>query len=265
MQPAEPFADGIVQRYARDPRVLLAVMRAAVADGAALSEDDFLLLFGDFIIPEPNSGCWLWIGRRTPAGYGHVFAEKTVVYVHRVACEVRHGCGSTDGLFALHACDTPCCVNPDHLRPGTTRENWHDTLKRGRFPIVRGSAHPRAVIGEQDALSIRRLAIDGVYTSEIARRLNIHERICSDVIRGVTWKHVGEIPTKITKWRPPHPGWGDKSPRARLTNDQVDLIRQRLASGEKGAALAREYNVSPCTISSIKVGRNWTQVTEAAQ
>jgi hypothetical protein len=36
------------------------------------------------------------------------------------------------GLHALHHCDNPPCVNPDHLFPGTDMDNYQDSIKKGR-------------------------------------------------------------------------------------------------------------------------------------
>lgn len=48
-------------------------------------------------------------------------------------------------LELLHSCDNPPCVNPDHLRPGTHKENMADMMAKGRS---RGGA-PRGVVKKQ--------------------------------------------------------------------------------------------------------------------
>jgi hypothetical protein len=50
---------------------------------------------------------------------------------------------------------------------------------------------------------------------------------------------------------------GDRSPGRVLSESQVAEIKIRLRNGERGADLAREFGVRQCTISAIKVGRNW--------
>lgn len=35
-------------------------------------------------------------------------------------------------MLVLHSCDTPACVNPDHLRVGTPLDNMQDKMKRNR-------------------------------------------------------------------------------------------------------------------------------------
>jgi hypothetical protein len=50
---------------------------------------------------------------------------------------------------------------------------------------------------------------------------------------------------------------GDRATNRKVSSAQVAEIRRRRAAGESGVALAREFNVSPATISAIWVGRNW--------
>lgn len=71
--------------------------------------------------PEPNTGCWLWIGY-TNQGYGRLNDRKKVVSAHRVAYELEFG-KVPDGLVIDHLCRMRCCVNPAHLRVVTNAEN----------------------------------------------------------------------------------------------------------------------------------------------
>ncbi len=77
--------------------------------------------------------CWLWTRGRTADGYGKFKLSGSYLYAHRVSYEVHVG-PIPESLFILHSCDTPACVNPAHLRPGTQKENMHDRDSRGRGP-----------------------------------------------------------------------------------------------------------------------------------
>ncbi len=50
-------------------------------------------------------------------------------YTHRVAHELHLG-PIPPGLGVLHHCDTPACVNPDHLYAGTPADNTRDLMSR---------------------------------------------------------------------------------------------------------------------------------------
>lgn len=56
---------------------------------------------------------------------------------------------------------------------------------------------------------------------------------------------------------------GELNHRAKLTDAAVAQIKRRLAMGEKGRTLAREFGVHEVTISQIKTGHKWRYVEAA--
>lgn len=74
------------------------------------------------IMPEPNSGCWIWMGTLTPSGYGSFTLNRRGVRAHRAVFEAHKG-QIPPGLVLDHLCRNRCCVNPDHLEPVTTKIN----------------------------------------------------------------------------------------------------------------------------------------------
>lgn len=69
------------------------------------------------------TGCRVWQGSRFGGGYGQINAGPgRTKYAHRVAWEVARG-PIPDGLVLDHLCRNRACINPDHLRPITNREN----------------------------------------------------------------------------------------------------------------------------------------------
>ncbi len=89
--------------------------------------------FLEKFIPEPNSGCWLWTASLNNNGYGEIMLRhsKKTAYAHRVSYQLFKGDVPSGGKI-LHSCDMPCCVNPDHLRIGTQRDNLLDMYSRKR-------------------------------------------------------------------------------------------------------------------------------------
>ena len=84
------------------------------------------LRFWKKCIPEPNSGCWLWIGALSD-GYGQLrwpdgTASSKRVYAHRVVVAAE-GRAIPEGYTLDHRCETTCCANPAHLDVVTNEEN----------------------------------------------------------------------------------------------------------------------------------------------
>jgi hypothetical protein len=89
-------------------------------------------------VPEPNTGCYLWTGHLNQEGYGAVHYLGRKLGVHRVAWMIVHGAipaGEFKGtMIVRHRCDTPACINPDHLQLGAHADNTADAVRRGRYP-----------------------------------------------------------------------------------------------------------------------------------
>lgn len=78
--------------------------------------------FWDRVFPEPNSGCWLWLGNCSYQGYGSFSSGGKNRPAHRWSYERFVGLIPA-GLVIDHLCRVRCCVNPDHLEPVSNREN----------------------------------------------------------------------------------------------------------------------------------------------
>lgn len=76
-----------------------------------------------------GGGCWLWIGNKTPSGYGYIQIEGKAFKAHRLSYLAFKG-DFDQKLFVCHKCDYPSCVNPAHLFLGTSRDNTYDAIKK---------------------------------------------------------------------------------------------------------------------------------------
>jgi hypothetical protein len=143
-------------------------------------------MFWENTIPEPNTGCWLWMGCVNRDGYGGIRVDGRTLGTHRFAALLTFG-PIPDGLVVMHRCDNPPCVNPAHLRLGTDSDNARDKAVKGRAWGHSGAEHPRAKLTPGQVEDARRRRDAGEMLKVIAKDLNIHPDTLSRAIRGMTW------------------------------------------------------------------------------
>ena len=144
--------------------------------------------FLDFAYPEPNSGCWIWVGHCTTSGYGRFnIGSGHFVQAHRFSWEMANKAQIPADLLACHKCDVRCCVNPDHIFIGTYSDNANDMHAKGRNNTPRGERHARARLTEMDVKAIR---ADQRPLDEIGRQYGFDKQYVWKIKRGWHWRHV---------------------------------------------------------------------------
>jgi len=139
--------------------------------------------FLDKCVPEPNTGCWLWTaGDDGSCGYGRIHVGSRDVGAHRVSYLIFVG-PIPDDMCVCHRCDTPACVNPEHLFLGSRAENMADMATKKRSS--RGPRHHRAMLTPEQVHEIR-ASTDTQWT--LARRYGVGQTTISAVIRRRTWQ-----------------------------------------------------------------------------
>ncbi len=172
------------------------------------------------IMPEPNSGCWLWDGahnREDRAMWSARVGNKAVGgSAARWAWRIYRG-EIPAGLSVCHKCDNRSCVNPDHLWLGTSAENNLDRDRKGRtsygsrhgaairaqaargdkngsrlYPerLPRGSAHHNAKLDEQRVRMIKTLIAEDRGLLSIARAFGVSHPTIANIRDGKIWRHV---------------------------------------------------------------------------
>lgn len=168
--------------------------------------------FWEHVDKKSDIECWLWKGSFNEHGYGQLFvgtvqsqngkvAQKHAP-AHRISYQLFNGT-IPRGLFVLHRCDTPSCVNPKHLFIGTQLDNMKDASNKGRMScgdkhyahthpelLARGEKHGSSKLREQDIIKIRELAASGIKQSEIASLYSIGQYEVSRIVSRKRWCHV---------------------------------------------------------------------------
>jgi hypothetical protein len=86
----------------------------------------------DNIQPIPETGCWLYLGWWDRQKYAVINKHGETFFAHRAFYEhFKHLI--SDDLHVCHKCDTPPCVNPDHMFLGTRFDNMSDSGRKGRL------------------------------------------------------------------------------------------------------------------------------------
>ena len=133
-------------------------------------------------VKRSERGCLLWQGSLTYGGYGRFDSRRTA---HRVSWELANGAIPT-GKLVLHRCDTPACVNPQHLFLGTPSDNAIDMMKKGRSCV--GRAHWNARLTEEKVEHMKKVyAAGGVSFVRLGRMFGVGRSQAHRVVRGLRW------------------------------------------------------------------------------
>lgn len=139
---------------------------------------------------DPNSGCWLWSAGLGSHGYGQ-FSLGTVadgaMPAHRFSYQ-HHVGPIPDGMQVCHHCDTPACVNPDHLFLGTQLDNMRDMHEKGRWTgDNRGEGNGQSKLTEDDVRAIRASTESG---AALGRHFGVNTSAIEHIRHRRRWAHV---------------------------------------------------------------------------
>ncbi len=139
--------------------------------------------------------CWWWLGAKNDNGYGMVsdgrYGKRK--RAHRVAWELTNG-PIPPGLFVLHSCDNPPCVNPAHLWLGTQADNMRDMDAKGRRRWEdwfghhqSGEANKMAKLAAAQVEEIRLLYPQGWGQRELAAMFGVSRPTISMILNRKRW------------------------------------------------------------------------------
>jgi hypothetical protein len=151
--------------------------------------------FYRYVGPVTGTGCILWTGAVSVGGYGligHGAGKGGMIYANRLSYELFIG-PIPDGLFALHRCDTPRCVNSFHIFIGTTADNIADMVAKGRQ--ARGERCHLAKCTAELVQQIRReYDPPKMSAAKLAKKYGLSSSTVERMIRRQTWKHLDDEP-----------------------------------------------------------------------
>ena len=139
------------------------------------------------------NGCWEVISHvPNRNGYIELYRNHKIVRAHRLSYKTF--CGPIpQGLYVLHHCDNPPCINPNHLYVGTQTDNMRDCRLRGRMASQKGAKNGNAKLSEKDVLNIFNSDKKGsADIKSLSRKYSVTKETISQIIRGVRWNHLTE-------------------------------------------------------------------------
>lgn len=140
-----------------------------------------------------SDGCWEWTASADRDGYGRILIPGggPMIPAHRAAWMIAHG-AIPAGLCVLHRCDTPACVRPSHLFLGTTADNNHDCMAKGRNGYKRqpGEENGRASLTEAQVVEIRARLAAGERQIDLAHEYGVCRPAISKIRNRLTWRHL---------------------------------------------------------------------------
>ena len=124
---------------------------------------------------DKGGNCWNWQGGKDrPDGYGCLHyadnGKRHSLKAHRVSWVIHNG-PIPDGLWVLHKCDNPSCVNPNHLFLGTRQDNMLDAASKGRISTIGKSRQTHCIRGHKFTEQNTRVTKEGHRRCRACQRL----------------------------------------------------------------------------------------------
>lgn len=144
-------------------------------------------MFMSKVYADPNTGCWLWGGSANKQGYGNFWMDKKCQKAHRVSYKLFVG-PLSDDLDVMHTCDFPPCVNPAHLRAGTTKDNVRDMWAKRRGKPSRGENNGNSTFTAFGASYVKEMKSAGFSSAQIAEKFGVANSTIRRILTGKSWR-----------------------------------------------------------------------------
>ena len=134
-------------------------------------------------VPVPEAGCWVWMGCVANSGYGLAQSNRRskVMSAHRLSYESYKG-DIPQGMVVSHSCDTPLCVNPNHLRLATHKQNSEEMMAKRRQAF--GERAAKAKLTEAQVKFIRE---SNLSHRKLGEMFNVSHANIGYIKRQATW------------------------------------------------------------------------------
>lgn len=133
---------------------------------------------------ENEEGCHICTSHsRDAGGYIRYKVNGKLKKLHKHLFEQTYG-EAPEGHVVMHICDTPSCINLEHLKLGTQKENVIDCISKQRKWIPIGECNPRAKLTEAQ---VKEILKDNRRQIDIARDYEISQAQVSAIKLHKSW------------------------------------------------------------------------------
>lgn len=130
------------------------------------------------------SGCWIWKGGLNGHGYGQLAVGTGRPEIASRAAFMAWVRPLSPGEVVCHTCDTPPCVNPEHLFAGTRADNNADMRLKRRH--AHGERHVGVRLTDAQVAAIREAYTGrgGITQRALAAEYGVTQQLISHLVRG---------------------------------------------------------------------------------
>lgn len=152
-----------------------------------VSEGDAVERFHDKYDKKEN-GCWIWSASTRPNAKGQLYGRHHNEFgksegAHRFSYRV-HNNEDISGKFVCHKCDTPLCVNPEHLFLSDHIGNMKDMRMKGRSARLIGENNHVSKLTDTQAEEIRKSELS---QSKLAKVYGVSQATIGRIKRGQSY------------------------------------------------------------------------------
>lgn len=151
---------------------------------------DFEKIKSEFLkkITIKENGCHEWVGAKCEKGYGMYKYNGRTIRAHRFAWFIKTGNLIPDKIMACHKCDSPPCVNPEHIFLGSGKDNYDDMRNKGREKKLKGQDCSRSLLNNETALKIYKNK--NLTQLELSKIYKVAPSTISAIKNGQNWSSV---------------------------------------------------------------------------
>lgn len=135
-----------------------------------------------------QDGCHICTSHRifSKKGYHRLRIDGKYILIHRYLWSIQNG-PIPKGKIIMHTCDNRSCLNLDHLKLGTIKDNNQDRDIKGRFVPLKGINNGMSKLTNAQAFNIKYSKTKGIV---LARKYNVTKANISSIRNGKTWVHI---------------------------------------------------------------------------